>query len=94
VVFLGDNRHLIVDTVRSPDRRDYVVSQAGTMESEQPISGRGSPLILVDLHGWRRVWYRRVMVNSIVFHTFAWFNRSVPVTKGRLNRLMHLGGHP
>jgi hypothetical protein len=64
------------------------------VESEQPVSGRGRPLIVVELHGWRRVWYRRMMVNTVVFHTFAWFNCSVPVTKGRLNRLMDPGGHP
>jgi hypothetical protein len=63
------------------------------MESEQPIGGRGRPLIVAELHGWRRVWYQRVMFNTVVFHTFAWFNCSGPVTKGRLNRLMHPGGH-
>jgi hypothetical protein len=72
-------------------RRDRVVWHSRRVEPEQPIRGR--PLIVIELLGWRRVWYRRVMVNTIVFHTFAWFNCSVPVTKGRLNRLMRPGGH-
>ena len=59
------------------------------MEYQQPLGGR--PLIVVELHGWPRIWYRRVMVNTVVFHAFAWFNCSFPATKGRFNRLMHPG---
>lgn len=53
---------------------------------KQPLSGRG--LRTVPVHGWRRIWYQRVAANTVVFHVFAWFNCSVPGTRGRLNRLM------
>jgi hypothetical protein len=52
----------------------------------QLMSGPG--IRHVPVHGWRRIWYQRVAVNTVVFHIFAWFNCSVPGTKGRLDRLM------
>jgi hypothetical protein len=53
---------------------------------KQRISGQG--VRAVPVHGWRRIWYQRVAANTIVFHVFAWFNCSVPGTRGRLSRLM------
>jgi hypothetical protein len=41
-----------------------------------------------SLTGWRRLWYRGVVGHPVVFHVLAWFNCSVPGTKGRLDRLM------
>jgi hypothetical protein len=58
----------------------------------QPMIGRG--IRPVPVHGWRRIWYQRVAVNTVVFHVFAWFNCSVPGTKGRLDRLMSPARRP
>jgi hypothetical protein len=38
----------------------------------------------VRLTGFRAFWYGRVTRNPIVFHVFAWFGCSVPITRGRL----------
>jgi hypothetical protein len=56
------------------------------------MSGRG--IRHVPVHGWRRMWYQRVAVNTVVFHVLAWFNCSVPGTKGRLDRLMSPASRP
>jgi hypothetical protein len=42
----------------------------------------------VILRGWRGRWYETVMWNPVIFHVFAWFNNSVPGTRGHLNRFM------
>lgn len=38
--------------------------------------------------GWHQRWYRTILRNTVVFHTMAWFDCSVPVTRGRLRRFM------
>ena len=40
------------------------------------------------LYGWQKIWYGRVMRNAVAFHVVAWFNCSVPWTRGHLDRLM------
>jgi hypothetical protein len=40
------------------------------------------------LYGWRRVWNGKILRNPAVFYPLAWFNCSVPGTKGRLDRSM------
>jgi hypothetical protein len=59
---------------------------------KRPFSGRG--VRLVPVHGWRRIWYQRVAVNTVVFHVLAWFNCSVPGTRGHLDRLMSPARRP
>lgn len=43
----------------------------------------------IGLHGWRGFWYRRVVRFPVVFYPLAWFNNSVPGTRGHLDRLLH-----
>jgi hypothetical protein len=40
------------------------------------------------LHGWRRLWCGKIARNPVVFYPLAWFNCSVPGTKGRLDRFV------
>jgi hypothetical protein len=40
------------------------------------------------LGGWSNTWHRKVLRNRVVFHTMAWFDCSVPVTRGHLRRFM------
>ena len=40
------------------------------------------------LGGWNGTWYRKVLRNTVVFHTMAWFDCSVPGTRGHLRRFM------
>ena len=42
----------------------------------------------VSDRGWRNFWYLRVLRNTVVFHTMAWFECSVPLTRGHLRRFM------
>jgi hypothetical protein len=37
---------------------------------------------------WRNIWYRKVLRNTVVFHTVAWFDCSVPGTRDHLRRFM------
>jgi hypothetical protein len=41
-----------------------------------------------SLTGRRRIWHRDSR-NTVIFHTAAWFNCSVPGVRGRLDRLVH-----
>jgi hypothetical protein len=51
-------------------------------------SDRGPPRPSRPMHfqltSFRAFWYGRVIRNSLVFHVFAWFGCSVPITRGRL----------
>jgi Protein of unknown function (DUF2510) len=38
--------------------------------------------------GWHHAWYRRLLRNTVVFHTMAWFDCSVPLTRGHLRHFM------
>jgi hypothetical protein len=38
--------------------------------------------------GWNSAWYRRILRNTVVFHTMAWIDCSVPLTRGDLRRFM------
>jgi hypothetical protein len=42
-----------------------------------------------SLRGWQAIWYGRVLKFPPVFYPLAWFNCSVPGTRGRLSRLAH-----
>jgi hypothetical protein len=42
----------------------------------------------LGLHGWRGLWYRRIVRFPLIFYPLAWFNCSVPFTRRRLDRLM------
>jgi hypothetical protein len=42
-----------------------------------------------SLRGWRRIWYGRVLRMPFIFYPLPWFNCSIPVTRGRLNRVMY-----
>lgn len=39
--------------------------------------------------GWNQRWYRPILRSTVVFHAMAWFDCSVPVTRGHLGRFMH-----
>lgn len=41
-----------------------------------------------SLRGWSNTWYRKILRNTVVFHTVAWLDCSVPLTRGRLRRFM------
>jgi hypothetical protein len=41
-----------------------------------------------SLGGWNSTWYRKILRNTVVFHTMAWFDCSVPLTRGHLRRFM------
>jgi ATP-dependent Clp protease ATP-binding subunit ClpC len=45
-------------------------------------------IVGIRLSGWRHIWYRRVVRLPFVFYPLAWFNCSVPFTRGHLYRLM------
>jgi hypothetical protein len=47
----------------------------------------GSGFGQYHLSGWRRFWYTKFMRNPVIFHVFAWFGCSVPLTRGRLRWL-------
>lgn len=49
-------------------------------------SGRG--VGRYSLQGWRRLWFQRLVRFPAIFYPLAWFNCSVPITRGRLDRLM------
>ena len=38
--------------------------------------------------GWHHAWYRKILRNTVVFHAMAWFDCSVPLTRGHLRRFM------
>jgi hypothetical protein len=49
----------------------------------------GMPAASYSLTGWwQTLWFGRLTRNTVVFHILAWFNCSIPGTKGRLDRLM------
>ena len=37
---------------------------------------------------WSNTWYRKVLRNKVIFHAMAWFDCSVPMTRGHLRRFM------
>jgi Protein of unknown function (DUF2510) len=40
------------------------------------------------LHGWRRLWFQRVLRLPPLFYPLAWLNCSVPGVRGHLDRVM------
>jgi hypothetical protein len=40
-----------------------------------------------SLGGRNGTWYRKILRNSVVFHTMAWFDCSAPLTGGHLQRM-------
>jgi len=55
-----------------------------TGDAEPP---RRIPSGAVQLTGFRAFWYVKAMGNPVIFHVFAWFGCSVPITRGRLKWL-------
>jgi hypothetical protein len=50
-------------------------------------NGYGQPRPLL-LSGWRRLWYGRIARLPFIFYPVAWFDGSVPVTRGHLTWLI------
>jgi hypothetical protein len=42
-----------------------------------------------SLRGWQKIWFGRLLRVPVVFYPLAWFNCSVPGTRGRLDRIMY-----
>jgi hypothetical protein len=70
------------------DRFRYWNGSEWTAQASARITANGSASVAVSGHMERRgfldSWLFR---NTVVFHTLAWFDCSVPLTRGRLRRL-------
>ena len=72
-----------------PDKYRYWNGAAWT--GQATASDRGDHLDIMfggSCGGWHHAWYRKILRNTVVFHTMAWFDCSVPLTRGHLRRYM------
>jgi hypothetical protein len=75
-----------------PDRARYWDGTQWTASSQFSQGDRMThSLFSFDLSTvslWRRIWFQRIIRNRVVFHLLAWFQCSVPLTRGHLERFM------
>jgi hypothetical protein len=73
-----------------PDQFHYWNGREWSGHATVSEMGTGMRSIMLggSLGHYRSSWYRKGLQNSLVFHILAWFDCSVPLTRGRLRRFM------
>lgn len=66
--------------------QQYWDGQAWTGEAH--LSAFGAVAARYSLKGWRRIWFSTIVRFPGIFYPLAWFNSSVPITRGHLSRFM------
>ena len=73
-----------------PDHYRYWNGSKWTGHADISHDGHGGMVVQSggSIGGWSNTWYRKVLRNTVVFHAMAWFDCSIPGTRGHLRRFM------
>ena len=79
---------------KTPNRYRYWNGSEWSGQANISDDGHVSSFIAKESsRSWRTIWYWKVLRNTVVFHTVAWFDCSVPGTRGHLQRFMQTKEH-